>query len=337
VGLPNWYCIRPGAICPTAIVNAGKGPTREQAILSALYETFERWASEKGEFLSFVASTEALRSLFPDVSAAVASGHRHEKELAWCLGYDLVSLTPCFVPVSRVLFPYYSGVRESSASLSHTNGLASGTNPIETICSALFELIERDSLSRMSLEELDYMAPADLPAEIEALFEPFIRNGVDLALYRVPSPTTIPVFYCLSRDDQLAVSHFFCYGSGAHSDPTLAAARAITEVSQSRVAFITTLRDDVAADAEWFAQTSYGKRRRELAAWFSPETTHKFPEATVSNGTYRQLLRYLIEDLCTAFPNPQAVAVMLRSWEGIYAFRVYCPQLFSYDIGERLD
>src|SRR5262245_10401994 len=68
IGLPNWYAVRPSALCPTAIIASGKGPSRQLAILSALYEAFERWAAESSAGAVISASVDQLKQLFPDLS-----------------------------------------------------------------------------------------------------------------------------------------------------------------------------------------------------------------------------------------------------------------------------
>lgn len=332
VGLPNWYTVRPGASCSTAIISSGKGPTRPLAILSALYETFERWAAEEGDFCSFSISALHLKEWFPNLKIVIPNTLTPQHQLHWCVGYDLLTLSPCFIPTANVLFPYYYDIHEVASGLTHTNGLASGTNPIEAICSALFELIERDALARMSKPEIQFISMQSLPPDLTRLTDLFIKQGVDLALYRLYSPTNVPVFYCLSRDDREALSHFFCYGAGAHLDPVIAASRAITEVSQSRVAFITTLRDDIAPQINRFGHIAYPDQRASLDEWFSSDRTHEFPSSTACLvGTYYQLLQWVTHELQTCLPNPAAVAVKLRDYPGVYAFRVFCPQLLGYE------
>src|SRR4051794_36075925 len=60
IGIPNYYAVRPGAKNPSAIIASGKGVSPALAVLSALFEAFERWAAEDFEGPSFAASRRDL-------------------------------------------------------------------------------------------------------------------------------------------------------------------------------------------------------------------------------------------------------------------------------------
>jgi ribosomal protein S12 methylthiotransferase accessory factor len=65
----------------------------------------------------------------------------------WVRGEDLVNGEPVYVPASAVYF-----FRTPSLHLTSTNGLASGNHPAEASLHALYELIERDAMSRLSVD-----------------------------------------------------------------------------------------------------------------------------------------------------------------------------------------
>jgi thioglycine synthase len=327
--LPNYYAVRPSARNRCAIVSSGRGSTREAALLSALFECFERWAAEEYSGQVTSASMNGLQREVPHLKVACPIGLLGDQELLWALGFDLISKEPCLLPLKNVIFPFpHMNIGAGAEIASTTNGLAAATQPLEAICSGVLELIERDAVSRLDPRHLILIDRTTLPQSAQELTRRFDQNAVELGVVRCPSPTGFPVYYAIAGDEPLELGFFFCSGSAAATNATDAVVRSLMEVSQSRVACISGLRDDVAIRIRAFAQTSYADRRKELDSWFSKTDLQPFPsEGEFSFRSFRQMLDALVDRISHGFVDPVLACAELRRAPGLAAFRLYCPQM----------
>ncbi len=328
VGIPTAYAIRPSAANCNAIVSGGRGTTRKEALLSALFEAHERWAAEASALPPILASQEDLQCHFPR-AMTVTRSCLPTVRAAWLIGYDLVSQKSCFVPAEVAVFPYHGERRLFLES--NTSGLASGATPAAAICSAILELFERDAVARFSFRTNSRIDPTFLPRQAAELYDRFRSVQVDLSLWYCASPVKIPVFYCLSRDDRMGSSVFFCSGSAGHFDVELAIVRTLTEMAQSRAAFITALREDVAKRVTRFAEHSYEARRVELSKWFdwkfqSPDLSQLY---SIPPSAWQ--LKTLVNLFSSMYPDGALACVELKRYPGLFAFRVYSPVLYEPD------
>src|SRR5262249_16029904 len=148
-----------------------------------------------------------------------------------------------------------------------TNGLAAGTNACEAACAALFEVLERDALAKMSYDSVVRVGPDGISPAMTELYARFQHEQVDLALFLCPNPFDIPAFYAISRDDHFPWPQFFCYGAGTHLDPETAALRAMTEVAQSRATFLAGVREDISGKVARAGRSPYEDRARAIERW----------------------------------------------------------------------
>lgn len=331
LGLPNWYVIRPSARHPTSIVCSGKGTDAASARLSGLFECYERWAAEHVVAPLARASMSTLRRVLPEWRVAAPAFLSDDAVITWAVGVDLVGGGPCLVPLRKVLFPH-DATSPAEAMLSNdTNGLSAGTALIEALALGLLELIERDAIARIAPASLDRVDVGTLSGVASRLAAIFLEHRVDVSLVRCPSPTGIPVVYCMTRDDAIALPVFFCSGSGAHPDPVVAAARALTEAAQSRTGFVSGLREDVSERIDAYRGHSYAARRAELAYWFDAPAT--LPLASLGGttaSTFNALLAQLVARVRAAFADPVIVCIPLHASDRLAAVRLYSPQLYGY-------
>jgi thioglycine synthase len=328
LGVPNFYAVRPSAVHPCAVVSSGKGLTRATAILSALFECFERWAAEQAVGKVFLASGQELLARFAQVLVAIPESFDLHKEIPWVVGFDLVSREPCFLPLKAVIFPYPSFFPSVPELSSNTSGLAAGIDPIETLCSALLEVLERDSVSRIDETQLELVDAMSIGGSAASLAQTFSENNIQLAVARCPGISGVPTFYCLTADDSLAVSSLFCSGSASHPDEEEALKRALLEVTQSRIAFISTLRDDVGPQVMHHSAIDYRSRKTSLEHWFVRDTLRSvIPRSASSLTSPRDCMTWLLATLQEISPQSILACARLRSAEGLLAFRIYSPSL----------
>jgi ribosomal protein S12 methylthiotransferase accessory factor len=176
------------------------------------------------------------------------------------------------VPAELALYKYTPTVQINSAFMySHTNGLASGNVIEESICHALCELIERDavSIAELCASSIPYniletikslnqnLADLDEFVDDSTIFPDVdIRNdfnankfsdaGISLLVKDITQTDIgIPTFIASSIEWITHDYGYFALGSGTHPDASIALARAIAEVSQTRAANIQGARDDL--------------------------------------------------------------------------------------------
>ena len=198
-------------------------------------------------------------------------------------GFDIINNEDILVPAGLGLFRYNpSSPSINPFAFQHTNGLASGNVLEEAVCHALAEVIERDAISLAQLRasaipfhilynvfnslqrqgypvkpfskdtfQDDYtIFPDVLVSEkdylpITKLIKKFEKFNIKLIIKEVTTNIKIPTFNVACVE---WISHDYGYlaeGHGTHPDKRIALLRAITEVSQTRVANIQGARDDL--------------------------------------------------------------------------------------------
>jgi ribosomal protein S12 methylthiotransferase accessory factor len=185
----------------------------------------------------------------PQLQGADVDDHTR---ILWIEGNDLFDGAPALLPYEMVHAHYMPhGLAGSGIFLATTNGLSSGNAPAEAICHGLFEVIERDALSRWSRKP-----PAErkacrqgLPLSgsrlIEELIQRLERSGFAIAIWDIMSDIAVPAFHCVLIDEQEPGGHPGT-GTGCHPDKEVALARAIFEAVQVRATYISGGRDDLA-------------------------------------------------------------------------------------------
>jgi len=256
LGIPVFCAIRPdGHILQTS---NGKGLRPVDAKVSALMEAIEHVHAECPPAPLERASAASLRRLGRRVVAPERlPGFREdvfsdeEYLLEWCRAEELLGGGEAWVPASTVYISAVPQLHRFTA-----NGLASGNHLVEATLHALYEVLERDAITRLSEggrirvrppecrvvdpETIQDEAVARLAAEVDAA-------GVRVVLIHVAGPTSVPVFWAVLLDPEpLGLASMVNVGYGAHLNAAVAAVRAITEAAQSRLAYIHGAREDLA-------------------------------------------------------------------------------------------
>lgn len=206
-----------------------------------------------------------------------------DMQMDYIQGFDIITNEDILVPAGLALFRYTpQSPSINPFAYHHTNGLASGNVLEEAVCHALAELIERDAVSiaqlrasatpfhilssiYKNLQKKGYriksfskdlfkddhtLFPEVLVNEgdyspINKLIKKFEKFNIKLIIKDITTNIKIPTFNvgCVEW-----ISHDYGYlaeGHGTHPDKRIALMRAITEVSQTRVANIHGARDDL--------------------------------------------------------------------------------------------
>jgi len=242
LNIPVYLAHRPGTEAGAAPVHTGKGLTGDQARVSVLMEAIERYSAEikeedraKFRFESYKEGNSENKVEPSSLILSALSKVTPDSKIEWCEGYDLMVEDEVLLPANAVYHPYTT-TRGGRLFMSDSNGIASGNNLEEAIFHGMMEVIERDALSyaeikkdagkRIAIEEDDGL--------IYELKERFNSQGIETHFWYIPTDVGFPTVV-LALDSPEKDANLLVYGAGTHSDPRIAAIRAITEAAQSRL------------------------------------------------------------------------------------------------------
>jgi ribosomal protein S12 methylthiotransferase accessory factor len=314
-GIPVWNAVSPNA--RSIVINQGKGITDIDAKVSAAMEALERAVAgdppvpaRSAARRDFAAAGETCLPL--DVFIAAGQPFVGEDEtLDWLAGRDVVTGARVWVPQEAVCLDRTDTAPRFWQS---SDGLASGNCETEAMLHGLLERIERDAdrLWRLLPRESRLAAavdPADLASPVvDDLAARFHGSGLDLRLFDITSDLAVPTYAAVLAENgilkrQRPLFHDATIGYGTHPVAARAAIRALTEVAQSRLTFISGARDDL------FAETFTRPLPAETLALFEarPRPAKAYPAPA---GDAAALLAWCLERLAAAGIGP-VVAVPL--------------------------
>lgn len=258
MGIPTYVGVRPrGNVLQ---VSSGKGITHENAKCSAVMEALElhhaenpnlkiiKWASEN-DYCRIMQPRQNYSLLIDSESMEIIHQYYSPNLVQpWIEACDLVSFSKILIPANSTYF-MQPGFCQTT-----TNGLASGNSTNEATLHALYELIERHSISLLSVNGKVKLSTLGRVVDLSSCSSPLILKllnniklaGCDLQLIFVPSELPVYVFMAFILDSSpLSINNEVNNGYGCHADPFIAASRAITEAAQSRLIFIHGSREDI--------------------------------------------------------------------------------------------
>jgi oxazoline/thiazoline synthase len=237
--------------------SGGKGKSPEQARVSALAESLERYCGV------FDGTEPRIRSSFRGLGGAalhpntcmgyskrqyaereahnitshkarwVPEPFREDVEIEWTPLWSLTTETTRYLPTSFCYFGYRS--TDPQFARADSNGCAAGSVAEEAVLQGLLELIERDAVALWWYNRLRRPA-VDLDSVddeyVFALRRHYGELRRDLWALDITSDFGIPTVAAISkRVDQ--TEEDVIYGFGTHLDATVALSRALTELNQS--------------------------------------------------------------------------------------------------------
>lgn len=250
IGLPTCVAYRPCG--RTLSVSLGTGLDPVQAWVSAAMESIETWHAENDRLT--VVARGAARDLGVgyDVRAlklAQRSPLTDTTVLDWVAGRGLLTGASYLAPIDLVRLDF-TGTLPWHDVLFHpsSNGLATGNTAAEATLHALLEIIERDSITpycTTPLGERRYVDPETAAHPVaEAVLAALRGAGCWVELVEATGRLGVPTYACSIWSPDLPI---VCGGFGCHLDAGLAAARAMAEAAQSRLAVVSGARDDIDA------------------------------------------------------------------------------------------
>lgn len=256
IGIPVMQATRPLSLSNS--VAQGKGSSAEIAALSAILEAAECFFAER--VTHFDVTTDSAKGLVldPEIFAPHVTqdcpSSWGEEDIAWIAAEDFLSQKRSFVPFALVHTAYvHPPVEQDAWFQASTSGLAVAANRHDAVLHGLLECFERDALARAERTHGFFQRCRIDPATIgdpplNELIESLRASGLLVGLWQAPGHGGVPVIWChLLEEDSHAgtlVPHP-ADGSAAGLDPAAAAARAIREAAQSRLAAISGAREDI--------------------------------------------------------------------------------------------
>ncbi len=347
IGLPVVLATRPNS--RSVAVSQGKGTSLEAAKASAVMEAIELWHAENILRPMIFATPGEIgrcgRAIDVERLPRVAdSRYSDGLRMHWIEGIDLVSGKPIFIPHEMVHADYTHPVPPGHGCFpASTNGLASGNHPLEAICHAICEVIERDAITLWHHLPEDARAATmidratiDSPAG-NAILDRLDQAGLDVALWDATSDIGVATFHCLITDGADPQGHMGL-GSGTHPDRAVALARALTEAVQTRMNYITGARDDL--KFEEFTAEGRAQKTREAKGLLRKAAPVRDFTAVPSRvtETFREDLDWLIErlgragvreigcvDLSSGVPNLSVVRVVIPGLEAPHDDDTFVP------------
>ncbi|ONI88739.1 hypothetical protein ALI144C_06580 [Actinosynnema sp. ALI-1.44] len=263
IGIPVFQAVRPNAL--TLSVSQGKGLTPALARVSAAMESVELWHAEHP--LPVAASEVSAERMEPVVGYAVedlvlAPRHRltPDTRLRWRRAQRVDGVGESFLPMELLRLDARVTPRWDPPLFRATsNGLASGNTLAEALLHGMYEVIERDTMTRAA--HGSQLQPVALESIVDAgpalLLERFRAAGVEVEVAFAHSAFPVPTFTAQIWSE--AFPRAFT-GSGTHLDSAVALSRALTEAAQSRATAIAGARDDIGKSV-YRQATSDGTRR----------------------------------------------------------------------------
>ena len=255
IGVPVAIAVRPNS--RSVSVSQGKGLDLPQAMASALMEASEGFhAEEIGPCRPAAYRDLVERETVVDPETLCPGGRPFDPsaDIQWTEGYDLLQGRSCWLP-AEIVHTDYTVRQPDGFFLAGSNGLASGNYLVEAINAAVYELVERDAVALWVVLPMQMRARCALDLasiddpDCQALLARYEAAGVAVRVWNVTTDIGIAAFVCEIRDRSAAdPSQLRRYhGSGCHADRAIALSRALTEAAQTRLTYITGLRDDLSA------------------------------------------------------------------------------------------
>jgi len=289
VGLPVFSAIRPSAADGAISVYAGKGVTESEARVSVIMEAVERFSAEVENFKRQLLF-DSYENLSADNNAVnptdlILPGRlSSDTKIEWYPSWDILNDEEVLVPANAVFHPYRPQQGRWQLFRSNTNGLASGNVIEEAIFHGLMEVVERDAVSIAEINRNPGIGLAVAGGPAGDIIKKFEAQEIRVQLWWLPTDTGTPAIVAASDDEKMRDAALLVMGAGSHTDPQIAALRALTEVAQSRATQIHGAREDT--NRESMARSiGYERMKRLNKHWLAEPSNTLELEAIETSAT----------------------------------------------------
>jgi len=226
-------------------ISGGKGITRDEALVGALGEAFERYSAATFDIncFTYCKKEQLTGEVLDPIQLGLYKDHQYEQSNFpyqkyapfiphyWLKANWLHSGQPVWVPALLTYCNYPLG-KEKNYCQSNTNGLAAGSNFHDAVQRGAYELIERDAfmvtwLKRSPLSRLILDSSIDLHSM--NIVNDMLNYGINVEIFYIKQPHSIPVFLAVGLGDGKSWPSV-SLGAAAHLNPQRAVSGAIQEL-----------------------------------------------------------------------------------------------------------
>lgn len=309
--------------------SGGKGVSRTQSLISALMESYECDVAEKYKpdinIVTEKELTEQKRNhISPKILSITLPSYTSNKRIDWCNAKNCITGEDLLVPFHAISldFTLMAEPRTVMHMQLTSNGLASGKTTEQATVSALYEVIERHSITSHEIRNIETSKPVDImsiPCSIHKnLIDKIVSSEIRICIYDITVWDEFPTYACHIVD---AVG-FSNVGWGCHVDPDISLARAITEANQARTIQISGSREDM-------NKYDYFNIKREEDNTADTNNTQyvDYRSRIMKDSPNSIQISKLISNYAGAVP----VSVCIDQRKDMSAVRVIVPRLHGYN------
>jgi len=286
LGVPVFAAVRPEVSQFQITAAQGKGVSVAQALASAMLEAVERHAAAHYSKLT-ISSIEELRLRGLDALTPEMLGGRSldsAAQIEWVEAIRLRTNSRVLVPAADVVYPYVAPRHIARPFRPSTTGLAAGNSTNEAVLHALFEVIERDAVSRCFVS--DWPTLVDTRSIVDqvlvGLVDRIEGSGIELAILDLSGFAVVPTFKVIGLDPMWQGPQMIVTGQGAHIDCRIALRRAVLEFVQSRAVAIQGSREDLSRyQRDWKVDNADARFQFELIRHTALQKGLSSPRKTV--------------------------------------------------------
>lgn len=228
--------------------SGGKGISRTQTMISALMESFECNTAENVNWDVVEAYGSGRENLAnPLKLSTTLRDYNNSEKIRWCKAENLYTGSEIYIPFAAVTLDFreMSYIHKREPMMLTSNGLASGKNWDDATISAIYEVIERHSITTNEMNKSDKERKIDKSTLKSEALKDLIKkaeenDNLSVEIYDNTIWSEFPTYKSVLSD-----GHMIWSGFGTHSDPIVAATRAVTEANQARIISISGSREDM--------------------------------------------------------------------------------------------
>jgi len=271
LGIPVWCTIRPrerrGKVTP------GAGITTADAKCAAMMGTIERYCSTYSGGSMDVASYEEVgltRAVDPEELILPRKSEIGEK-LHWVPGQDILHDERVYIPGNAVYHPYDPIGMANQLFRSDPNGLGAGNVAEEAVIHGIYEVIERDALSRGERNQSlgkHFLPESGTPAE--TLMETFAAESIQITMWLLNDTYGIPTVAAVADDTATQDPFMIMMAASTHPDPGVAAVCTLLKLARNRASQIFTEEIGIhSGRSAMVEKAGYERYKRINRMWFA--------------------------------------------------------------------
>ncbi|WAI00313.1 YcaO-like family protein [Methanogenium organophilum] len=271
LGIPVWCTIRPRE--KLGKVTAGAGTTALDARCAAMMGTVERFSATYCGGSMDIASYEEVgltRAVDPEELILPRKPEIGEK-LHWVPGQDILHDERVYIPANAIYHPYDPLGMANQLFRSDPNGLGAGSTPEEAIIHGIYEVIERDALSRAEKNQsLGRRLVPESGTPADKLMETFAAENIDVTMWILDDLYGIPTVAAVADDTITRDPFMIMMAASTHPNPDVAAACTLLKLARNRALQIFTKEIGIhAGRSAMVEKAGYERYKRINRLWFA--------------------------------------------------------------------